>query len=192
MSKLHVTQIGGYLTTKLSGSIYLDDYAGHADKAQVDKAFLTRALVALAISTLAEVNPAGLTDNITDGTDDGGIDGIYFDSNDQILYLVQAKWHADGNGSIELGDALKFLDGVSKVLNNELDTFSKRVQSREGDIQSALYDANAKFVLVIAHTGQHELADPLRANLLHRLRGSEGIGGVVVLLGEAVGSPSAA
>lgn len=139
----------------------MDDYVGHGDEAQVKKAFLTRALTALAISTLAEVDLQGLPDSITDGSNDGGIDGIYFDSSDKVLYIVQSKWHDDGNGSIELGDALKFLDGVTKVLNNELETFNDRIQSRQADIQNAVFDANAKFVLVIAYTGQQPLAAPV-------------------------------
>lgn len=161
MSKLHVTQIGGYLRTKVCGIVYMDDYAKHSDQAQTDKAFLTRALTALAISNLADVRLEDLASCITDGADDGGIDGIYFDPNERTLYLVQAKWHDDGNGSIELGEALKFLDGVNKVLNNELVALNSRVKARQGDIQSALYDANAKFVLVIAHTGQQALASPV-------------------------------
>ncbi|MFN8995542.1 MAG: abortive phage infection protein, partial [Pseudomonadota bacterium] len=161
MSKLHVTQIGGYLRSTLGGIIPMDDVAKHSDTAHVDKVFLTRALTALAISHLADVKAEDLSSSITDGTDDGGIDGIYFDPNERTLYLVQTKWHEDGNGSIELGDTLKFINGVSSVLNNELSSFNARIKARQSDIQSALYDASSKFVLVIAHTGQQALAGPV-------------------------------
>lgn len=164
MSKLHVTQIGGYLQKTLLDAIDMSD-AVHADTKQTQKIFLTRALTALAISTLAEVAPTTLRDNITDGSHDGGIDGIYFDSKERVLYLIQAKWHEDGNGSIELGEALKFIDGVNKILGNELNSFNTRVQARSGDIQSALFDANAKFVLVIVHTGQHKLSQEVASRL---------------------------
>lgn len=165
MSKLHVTQIGGYLQKTLSPTIDMADYTAHTDACQVQKAFLTRALSALAISTLAEADPTALRDSVTDGSHDGGIDGIYFDAKDRVLYLVQAKWHEDGNGSIELGDALKFIDGVNKVLSNELESFNPRVQARKGDIQNALFDANAKFVLVIVHTGQQKLSEEVSSRL---------------------------
>ncbi len=138
MSKLHVTQISGYLLAKLTGIVDMADYASHSDPAQIQKAFLARALTALAISNLTEAKLEGLAPSITDGASDGGVDGIYFDPNERILYLVQAKWHEDGNGSIELGDALKFLDGVAKVLNNELSGLNARINARQGDIQSAL------------------------------------------------------
>jgi len=161
MSKLHVTQIGGYLNAKLTGILDMADYASHSDPAQIQKAFLTRALTALAISNLTEAKLESLAPSVTDGANDGGVDGIYFDPNERTLYLVQTKWHSDGNGSIDLGDTLKFLDGVGKVLNNELAGFNARIRARQGDIQSALYDANAKFVLVVAHTGQQGLAPPV-------------------------------
>lgn len=157
MSKLHVTQIGGYLTAQLADVVNMDDYAKHPDASQVNKAFLTRALGTLAVSQLTDVSMADLCPYITDGSKDGGIDLIYFDAKERTLYLVQTKWHADGHGSIELGDALKFLDGVRKVLDNDIDQLNERIQARRLDIERALFDANAKFVLVLAHTGQEML-----------------------------------
>lgn len=158
MSKLHVKQIEGYLTTNLTGLVNLDDYANHADASQVHKAFLTRALAALAVSHLAELPLIDLAPYITDGTKDGGIDLIHFDAKDRTLYLVQSKWHDDGHGSIELGDVLKFVEGARKVLDNDLIQLNDRIQARKADIERAVYDANAKFVLVIAHTGQEQLS----------------------------------
>jgi len=98
LSKLHVKQIEGYLTSKLKSVIDMDDYAGHSDKGQLQKAFLTRGLAALAVSQLAEVALEELGPNITDGSKDGGIDLIYFEPKERTLYLVQSKWHDDGHG----------------------------------------------------------------------------------------------
>jgi hypothetical protein len=119
---------------------------------------LTRALGALAVSHLAEVPLEELGSYITDGAKDGGIDLIYFDSKERTLYLVQTKWHEDGHGSLELGDALKFIEGVRKVLDNDLDQLNERIKARKADIERAVFDANAKFVLVVAHTGQEQLS----------------------------------
>jgi hypothetical protein len=116
----------------------------------------------LSASHFAEIKPEDLGPNVTDGSKDGGIDLIYFDSVERTLYLVQTKWHADGHGSIELGDALKFIDGVRRVLDNDLDQLNERIKSRKADIEQALYDANAKFILVVAHTGQEQLSDDVR------------------------------
>ncbi|HEY8623238.1 MAG TPA: hypothetical protein VIM74_05170 [Casimicrobiaceae bacterium] len=73
MSKLHVKQLEGYLAAKLTGIVNMDDYAGHSDANQIRKAFLTRALGALAVSHLAEVSLQELAPYITDGSKDGGI-----------------------------------------------------------------------------------------------------------------------
>lgn len=157
MSKLHVKQIEGYLSSKLQGLIDLGDYANHTDAGQVRKAFLTRSLAAMAVSHLAEVPIEDLAQYVTDGSKDGGIDLIYFDSKESTLYLAQTKWHEEGHGSIDLGDALKFVEGVRKVLDNDLAELNAKIQARKSDIESAVYDANSKFVLVIAHTGQETL-----------------------------------
>ena len=163
MSKLHVMQIGGYLKARLEAVVNMDDYVNHPDQEQVNKAFLTRALGALAVSQLTEVPMEDLCLYITDGSKDGGIDLIFFDAKERTLYLVQTKWHADGHGSIELGDALKFLDGVRKVLENDIDQLNERIKGRRLDIERALFDANAKFVLVLAHTGQEKLSAEVEA-----------------------------
>lgn len=165
MSKLHVTQIAGYLSTTMKSHIDMSDYANHSDSSQVKKAFLTRGLGALAASHLTETPIAELGSAITDGAKDGGIDLIYFNAPELTLYLVQTKWHEDGHGSMELGEVLKFIEGVKKVLDNNLEGLNERVQAKRADIERALFDANAKFVLVLAHTGQEELSEDVGAAL---------------------------
>lgn len=161
MSKLHVNQIAGFLRKTVAAAVDASDLGPHAESAQRDKAILTRALAAFAVSTLVETPPADLLPSVTDGVEDGGIDLVYFDPKESVLYLAQSKWHSDGHGSIELGDLLKFLDGVKKILDNDLAGFNARVQAFKADIESALYNANSRFVLVLAHTGQEALSAPV-------------------------------
>lgn len=165
MSKLHVTQIEGYLKSKLDSLIDMSDYAHHSDPSQVKKAFLSRGLAALATSHMTEEPIGELAKAVTDGAQDGGIDLVYFSPNERTLYLVQTKWHEDGHGSIELGDALKFVEGVKKLLDNDLASLNERIQAKRPDIERALFDANAQFVLVIAHTGQEDLSADVQAAL---------------------------
>jgi hypothetical protein len=165
MSKLHVKQIEGYLAAKLTQAIDMSDYAHHSDPTQVKKAFLTRGLAALAASHMTDAPLDELGKCVTDGPKDGGIDLIYFSPSELTLYLVQTKWHEDGHGSIELGEALKFVEGVKKVLDNDLAALNGRVQAKRTDIESAVFDANAKFVLVLAHTGQEDLSEEVETAL---------------------------
>jgi hypothetical protein len=163
MSKLHVRQIEGYLSRTAKAAVNMSDYAHHTDAEQIRKAFLARALAALSVSHLAEVPLQDLGPYVTDGSGDGGIDLIYFDSKERTLYLVQTKWHDDGRGSVQLGDALKFIAGVRKVLDNDLEALNDRIKARKADIERALFDANARFVLVLAHTGQEALSAEVAA-----------------------------
>lgn len=163
MSKLHVTQIEGHLTSKLSSIVDMSDCAQHSDPTQVRKALLTRGLAALAGAHMTGAPLEELAKYVTDGPKDGGIDLIYFDANELTLYLIQSKWHDDGHGSIDLGDALKFIDGVKKVLNDDVASLNPRIQAKKTDIERALFDANAKFVLVLAHTGQEDLSSEVQA-----------------------------
>jgi hypothetical protein len=163
MSKLHVKQIEGYLSKTVKAAVNMNDCAGHSDAGQIHNAFLSRGLAALAVSHLAEVSIQELGPYITDGSRDGGIDLIYFDSKERTLYLAQTKWHENGHGSFELADALKFIAGVRKVLDNDLDAFNDRIKIRKSDIERALFDANARFVLVFAHTGQENFSAEVTA-----------------------------
>lgn len=165
MSRLHVTQIEGYLNAKLKDAIDMTDYESHSDSDQVKKAFLTRGLAALAAAHLTEAPLQEVAQAITDGPQDGGIDLIYFDQTERTLYLVQSKWHDSGHGSIELGDALKFINGARRVLDNDLADLNDRTKARRVDIERALFDANAKFVLVLAHTGQEALGIEVERSL---------------------------
>lgn len=165
MSKLHVTQVAGYLKSKLEGVIDLSDYNHHSDPSHKKKAFLTRGLAVLAAAHMTEEPMEELANSVTDGSHDGGIDLIYFSPTERTLYLVQTKWHEDGHGSIDLGDALKFINGVKKVLDNDLDALNERVRAKRPDIERALFDANANFALVIAHTGQEDLSSEVKTEL---------------------------
>ena len=165
MSKLHVTQIAGYLQKNLEGKIDLSDYAHHKDPSEREKAFLTRALATLSASHLTDKPITDFVEFVTDGSRDGGIDLIYFNEKDKTLYLVQTKWHEDGNGSIGQGDTLKFISGVKKIIDLSIDEFNERIKRRTSDIKSAVYDANAKIVLVLAHTGADNLSDLVRSDI---------------------------
>lgn len=91
MAKLHVTQIGGFLQRTYQGKIDMSDYQKHADPAQKDSAFLSRALAAYSLSMLTSADSVAGAASVTDGGGDSGIDAIYFEPNERVLYLVQSK-----------------------------------------------------------------------------------------------------
>lgn len=159
MSKLHVKQIEGYIESNLSPYIDMSDYDSHKDKSEKKKAFLSRGLAVLAVALLTKQDVADISKSIVDGQKDGGLDIIYFDAPNSQLYLVQSKWHGDGHGTIDKGDMSLFVDGVRKVLDDDLDQLNDKVKSCKPFIKTALYNADSHFNLVIVHTGVEELSN---------------------------------
>ncbi len=156
MSIIHVKQIKSYLSSTFSGFVDIDDYKNKAEQ-EKESAFLTRALAAFSISAVADVEPEKAALSITDGYQDNGIDAIYFDDRENILFLVQTKWHHNGSGSIERGDGLKFLTGVKDLINTEFGRFNEKIKKRSQEIQNALSLSNTRIMLLVAHTGQGDL-----------------------------------
>lgn len=161
MSILHVNQVAGALRKTFDGLIDMSD-VGQAS-ADRDKTFLSRAIAAFGILQLCGLSPAEAGSAITDGTLDNGIDAIHFDPLGKVLYIVQAKWHSDGNGSFDRADVLKLTKGFDDLANLDFDRFNAKVKQRETVIRQAFNDSQATFVLVLIHTGQHDLAvEPAR------------------------------
>ena len=95
------------------------------------------------------------------GYDDNGIDAIYFDRLNAVLYVVQSKWLKSGHGALDQEHSKKFVAGFRDLVNLRLHRFNDRVQRREKELQEALYDSQVRFVLVVAHTGTGNLSRPM-------------------------------
>jgi hypothetical protein len=165
MSQLHVRQIKAELTKNISAHISMDDCKNIKSATERETILLSRSLAAYALMNLVDINVDTAAKAIVDGSDDGGIDGIYFDEEGPKLYLVQSKWHADGKGSIEQGDAAKFINGVRKVIYKELEIFNDRIKLKEAELDKALDDSANKILLVIVHSGDGELSKHVLADL---------------------------
>lgn len=95
---------------------------------------------------------------VTDGYGDNGIDALYYNQKEKVLYLVQTKWRQDGTGSVDRGDIQKYFLGIRDLTVPRYERFNEKVQKRKEEIDAALRDANTKFMVVLAYTGQAELA----------------------------------
>lgn len=160
MSIIHVRQIEAKLRSLFNNLIDLSDCSGKPQSDQ-DSTFLTRALAAFAILANTDITPDQAALCVTDGFHDNGIDAVYFDSREKTLFCVQTKWRHDGSGSIERGDALKFITGVKDLINAEFERFNAKVKNRSAEILDALSLANTRIVLLIAYTGQGSLGQDI-------------------------------
>lgn len=95
---------------------------------------------------------------IIDGGGDRGIDAVGIDPVSNVVVLVQAKWRADGRGSMGLDGMLKFLDGARSLLGMRAtcEPATASQETRES-LQTVLRTPGAKIRLVTVTTAAHAL-----------------------------------
>lgn len=150
MSKLHVRHIAVKLHELYNGRIDVSDGYNEGEK---ETLFLTRAFAAYTLQILADATIESAAMAVVDGRDDNGIDAIYFDRKDRILWLVQSKWIKSGLGEPETGDTSKFKTGIANIIDFELSRFNAKIQAKYKDIEDALNDYDVKINIVLAYTG---------------------------------------
>jgi hypothetical protein len=158
MSIIHVGHIKNNVASRFGNLIDLYDVQT-ASAEQKEACRLTRSLAAFAVAELGDVDDVTAAKAVTDGTGDNGIDAVYYDAAEKNCYLIQSKWVASGNGSVEVGDVHKFIQGVRDLLDAHFDRFNEKMQAHQDKVFAALSDASAKFTIVLAYTGEQELSD---------------------------------
>jgi hypothetical protein len=143
--------------------------------------FLSRSLAAFAIAAVAKTDDVTAAQSVVDEYHDDGIDAFYFDRGEHIAYLVQSKWIKDGNGSPDLGSILKFIQGINHFLEDNSSQLGPKMQAKVADIQEALSDSQATFVLMVAYTGKQALAVEVATPLNHLMNELNDDGDLVTL-----------
>jgi hypothetical protein len=77
---------------------------------------------------------------------------------EKICFVAQSKWITTGNGSLEVGDVHKFIQGVRDILDAQFPRFNAKMQVHNDQVFSALSDASARFALIVAYTGEQSLS----------------------------------
>ena len=109
---------------------------------QHEKNRLSRSLAAFAIANLADVTPAQSANSIINGENDNGIDAVYFDRMQNLLWLVQAK---AGNAP-NMGDNKKFCDGIRDLVNQRFEKFNQSFERLQPDVEDALETNGVKII----------------------------------------------
>jgi hypothetical protein len=164
MSLLHVNQISNHLTEAFSNLIDLSDQSNSTEENRKNF-LLTRSLAAYSIKYHAHIDESTSAQSVTDGSNDNGIDAIYYDENEKVLFISQSKWMHDGKGEPSLGDIKKFLDGIKDLFNFQFDRFNGKIQLKQNCIQNAIRDPNTRYQIIIAYTGINDLAEPASRDL---------------------------
>jgi len=110
------------------------------------------ALAAYAISKCAGVVVGQAVDAVTDGSQDYGVDAFLFKQEEQRAYIVQSKVQNETNG-VQKGEVLKFLEGIDKIISNELDGFNERMAEKQDQVTQLTESTESKISLILISTG---------------------------------------
>jgi hypothetical protein len=151
---LHIRQIQKYLKDNFFEAIKLTIEEENRKPQEIEQLKFSRSLVGMSICMNSELMPHESVNYITDGFGDDGIDGIYYDNAEKCLYLIQSKFSYKGEGSLDLGDAHKYLAGVRNLISgNKFQDFNERIRERGAEIEKYLMDIQTRFVLTIIVSG---------------------------------------
>ncbi|HSH62423.1 MAG TPA: AIPR family protein [Acidimicrobiales bacterium] len=161
MSTLHLRHIESALDAKFATFVDLTDVSSSSPQSQRQR-FLARSLAAYPVSEITASAPQEVALGITDGTDDNGIDLVYYDSSQERLYFVQSKWHADGSGGPQVGEIQKFIQGFRDLVNLRFDRFNEKVRHLQRQITAALDNPRVTIECFYLHTGTHDPTDHVK------------------------------
>lgn len=132
-----------------------------------------RSFAAFALDHICQIDPKKAAKAVVDDIADFGIDAIYYHLRTKTLYLVQAKLKETKSFNQE--EALKFGQGVRKLVNEDFSNFNENVLARETQIRGYLSHCD-HIEVVLAHTGEgiHLHAAKAMQDLLADKAGGDG------------------
>ena len=143
-------------------NVDISDLAHH-DAENKRKTILSRALSAMALNHLANIETDQCGRYVTDQPKDNGIDAIGFDPIARVIYFVQAKYFSDGNGGVSTEGVLKLIKGFEDVIDDDVSNFGSKFLSLETEIRQAVDAAGVKYVLTYVHSGDSDINDDQRS-----------------------------
>jgi hypothetical protein len=154
MSSLHVNHLKTKIEKFFKSKIDLSDLEGRPQE-EINKAFYSRGLAAYTLHTIGSADLDLAVKSVVDGFGDNGVDAIYFDRVQKVLWLVQSKWIESGSGEPDSGQVLKFIQGIKDLIDFKLERFNKKTKELEKVLAEALGDATVRIKVTIAYTGQN-------------------------------------
>ena len=113
---------------------------------------LSRALAAYTVAGQCELDDTTAVGTITDGSNDGGIDALYFDRIGNRLVFVQAKYKRTGAAPAQ-DEILKTINGIKALQARQFDQFNEAIRNRLDEIEEALDTAGVRLELLLAFLG---------------------------------------
>ncbi len=156
MSILKVNQLKTKIKQRFEDLINTSDIAEH-DKDR-DNKVLSRCLAALAIQMAGETTEELAASSVIDGSDDNGIDAVFYNPTEKEVVIVQAKWIHAGSGEPEAKDVSTFIDGIKDLIELNLDPFRKETHPLLSGIWEKINTPGTTIKILLATTGASTLA----------------------------------
>ena len=115
---------------------------------------LSRSLAAYTLVGLCDLDDTTAAAAITDGSNDGGIDALYFDRANNRLVFVQAKFKRTGTAPSQ-EENLKTINGIKSLQARRFNEFNPAFQNRLDEIEAGLDTAGVQILLVLAYLGDN-------------------------------------
>jgi hypothetical protein len=130
--------------------------AGREDwrEEQHDTDRLSRALAAYTLVGFCDLDDTTAAGAITDGSNDGGIDAVYFDRANNRLVFVQSKFKRTGAAPSQ-EENLKTINGIKALQARRFNEFNAAFQSRLDEIEAGIDTAGVQMLLVLAFLGDN-------------------------------------
>lgn len=119
---------------------------------QHDKDRLSRSLAAYTVARLAGLDDATAANPVTDGSNDGGIDAVYFSPAKNQIFIVQAKYKTSGTAPAQ-DENLKTINGIRALQGRRFDEFSEQFRDRSDELELALDTPGLKIHVALAFLG---------------------------------------
>jgi hypothetical protein len=155
MSGLRVKQIKARLLSMFEGHLSLQDISAK-DKERETK-IVTRCLAAFGIFLTTGCTEADAAAAVWDGSDDNGVDAVFFDPSESKVIVVQSKWISSGSGEPQAKDIGAFADGVRDLVEQDYSNFGDRLQSKLSEIGQAILVPGVTVHIVLISTGSSEI-----------------------------------
>lgn len=159
MGELQLRRIRNKLITEYTDLVDMSDFPFQNDPHQMQLNFLSKAQMAFSVARLSKSSYKDTADAITDGFKDNGIDIIFNDKINEVLYLGQSKWKNDGSGTFSKSEVLSFFKGIKDLISCSFDEFNNKIQAKAEEIEALLDNGKYRIRFVITYTGDQPLGD---------------------------------
>lgn len=135
----------------------IQEHLDTSDCAKDEIKILSRALASIYISSISGLSYKDSAKYVTDGGEDQGIDGCYYDANKNRLHVVQTKWSSAATKTIDTGSIHKFVAGTYLLLDLKWSEFNDRFKKIAAEIEAGL-NKDPQIVLAVVYNSDTPLS----------------------------------